>query len=255
MKRVMVNGELIEPGLAAVPVDDPGFTTGWTVFETARVVRGELPQRDRHLQRLAASAQAAWVPCPPRSVLEEELEILLRGVSALARLRVTLSGSGLRVWTLDPLDAGRRGQPVRAARGPHGHEPFLGGAVKHGSRAPWRAAVARSGVDEVLLVEDGRFTEATTAAIVVVRRGALVTAPQDGTVLASTTVDAIVEDAAALQIPVVWERPEASGPWDGLYLASATRWLSPVVELDGVPLGGWEPVGRRLLEVDVARTA
>lgn len=252
--RAIIDGEEVQAERACVPVEDPGFTTGWTVFETARVIGGAIPQRARHLVRLRASADAACVPCPDESVLEGEIDRILRDGPALARLRITLSGSGLRVLTLGALDPSRRGEPVRAVRGPHGQEPFLGGRVKHGSRAPWRAAVARSGVDEVLLVHDGHFTEATTAAIVAVIDGALWTAPDDGRILASTTVEQLEEDARSLGIPVFREAPTARGPWQGLYVASATRWLSPVVQLDGEVLAGWEPVGEALLAVDVART-
>lgn len=253
--RASIDGREVAPQDAVVPVDDEGFTTGWTVFETARVIGGGVPRLAAHLARLRASAASACVPCPLSDVLEAEVRALIEGGPALARLRITLSGSGRRALTLSPLDPSRRGSPVRAVRGPHHDEPFLGGAVKHGSRAGWRAAVARSGVDEVLLVDgSGRFTEATTAAVVAVVDGALWTAPDDGRILASTTVEAILEDAAALGIDVRREGPPAAGPWDGLYVASATRWLSPVVSLDGVALPGWEPVGRDLLAVDASRT-
>ena len=131
-------------------------------------------------------------------------------------------------------------------RGPHREDPFLGGRVKHGSRLPWVIAVKRSGVDEVLLVEDGRFVEGTTSGVLAVVDGTLVTAPDDGAALVSTTVARILERAERLGVPVRRERVDAQGPWDGLYIASATRDLAPVVELDGEPLPGWDPVGRRL---------
>ncbi|HMV65890.1 MAG TPA: aminotransferase class IV, partial [Myxococcota bacterium] len=137
--------------------------------------------------------------------------------------------------------------PVRAARGPHRDEPFLGGRPKHSSRAPWAVAVARSGVDDVLLVDaSGRFTEGTTCGILAVLDGVLWTAPDDGRILPSTTVIDVVRRAEALGVPVRREGPPADGPWDGLYVASATRDLAPVVELDGAALPGWEPVGRRI---------
>ena len=44
------------------------------------------------------------------------------------------------------------------------------------------------------------------------------------------------------------EGPPAAGPWDGLYIASVTRDLCPVVEIDGVALPGWDPVGKRLAD-------
>lgn len=242
-----VDGHIVPLAEAALPVTDPAVTLGWTVFETAEVREGRVPLLDRHLSRLAESARDALVPLPPLPQVRGWVEALASHHGGGARLRITASASGRVVLTAVDLDASRRGAPVRCVRGPHVDEPFLGGSVKHGSRAPWAVAVKRSGVDDVLRVDTlGRFTEATTAAILAVIDGTLWTAPHDGRILASTTVAELLERAEALGVPVRREGPPAAGPWDGLYLASATRWLAPVVELDGQPLPGWEPVGRRL---------
>jgi len=76
--------------------------------------------------------------------------------------------------------------------------------------------------------------------------GALWLAPDDGRVLPSTTVDAVLARADRLGIRWRREGPPAAGPWQGLYVASTTRDLAPVVELDGDVLPGWESVGRAL---------
>ncbi|MCB9680299.1 MAG: aminotransferase class IV [Alphaproteobacteria bacterium] len=244
-----IDGHLVPLADARVPVDDPGFTVGWTVFDTAEVVEGAVPRLDAHLDRLAASAAAACVPLPAREHLADWATALAAAHGGRARLRITVSGSGLCVLTATPLSAARRGASITAVRGPHVDDPFLGGAVKHGSRAPWIVAVKRSGADEVLLVDaHGRFTEATTAGIVAIVDGVLFTAPEDGRILPSTTVHVVLDRAAALGVPVVREGARADGPWDALYVASATRWLAPVIRLDGAPLPGWDPVGRALAE-------
>ena len=95
---------------------------------------------------------------------------------------------------------------------------------------------------------DGRFTEGTSSAILAVIDGALWTAPHDGRILESTTCIEILERAEAAGIPVVRRGAPASGPWAGLYIASTTRDLAPVAELDGESLSGWEPVGQLLRE-------
>lgn len=251
MGWAMVDGRLVPLSEACVPADDPAVTTGWSVFETL-VAHGDRPERiGEHLSRLARSAAAARIAMPATDLLEREVIEVARRVGE-ARVRVTLTGGGRRLVTATPLEQGRRHRPVRAIRGPHRDEPFLGGAVKHGSRAPWVVAVAASGVDEVLLVADDRFTEGTQAAILAVIDGEIWTAPHDGRILESTTCLALLERARALGIPVRREAPPARGPWDGLYVASVTRHLAPVVELDGEPLPGWEPVGRRLVADDDA---
>lgn len=249
MGWAIVDGRIVPLSEACVPADDPAVTLGWSVFETL-VARGGRPERlAEHLARLRRSAEAAALGMPPAEALEREVAELAARVGD-ARVRVTLTGGGRRLVTAVPLEEGRRHRPVRAKRGAHRDEPFLGGSVKHGSRAPWAVAVARSGVDEILLVSEGRLLEATSAAILAVVDGVLWTAPHDGRILESTTCLGLLDRAAALGIPVRREAPLARGPWDGLYVASVTRHLAPVVELDGEALPGWEEVGRRLAADD-----
>jgi len=235
---------------AFIPVTDPALTVGHAVFDTLRSeVDGTVVRLDAHLERLARSAAAVDIAMPALAELADEIRSVAARIDGSARIRVTLTGGGRRAVAATPLDTSRIGHPVRAVRGVHADEPYLGGGIKHGSRAPWIVAVQRSGVDEVLLVDaDGRFTEGTTCAILAVRDGVLYTAPHDGRILPSTTLKALLERAEALGIRCVRQGPDASGPWDGLYVASTTRKLAPVIELDGASLQGWDPVGRRLAD-------
>ncbi len=241
----LMDGSIVPLEEARFPVTDPGFTRGWTVFETMRVQDGAVPLLRQHLERLQNSASEACIPFPDG--LEDEVRRLAAMGHGPCRLRITLSGSGRHALTLHPLPKDRWGAPVRCITGPHVDDPFLPGSVKHGSRAGWVVAVRRAGVDEVLLVDaGGRFTEGTTSGILAVYGGTVFTAPHDGRILPSTTVNQLLEAATTLGIPVVREGALAHGPLDGLYIASATRGLAPVIALDGVPLPGWEPIGRDL---------
>ena len=230
---------------ACVPADDPAVTLGWSVFETLVLPGAELAL---HFDRLEQSCRRAYVPMPSRDLLRDEIASVGEHVDgAGVRVRITLTGGGRRIVRGDVLDPSRRHGPMRAVRGAHRDEPVLGGAVKHGSRLPWIVAVRESGVDEVLMVDaQGRFTEGTTCGILAVIDGVLYTAPFDGRILESTTVTDILQRARALGVEVRREGPPARGPWDGLYVASATRDLAPVVELDGEALATWDPVGRAL---------
>jgi len=226
---------------------DRGFLVGWTVFETALALDGRIPVLQLHLDRLAESCAEADIALPPE-VRSEMLDLAGR-VAGRARVRVTLSGSGLRIVSAEPVSLERFGQPVRCARGRFCADPYLSGAVKHGSRAGWVVAVRRSGVDEVLLVDEhGRFTEGTTCGIVAVCDGEVFTAPNDGRILPSTTISQLIDLAQSRGVAVHRVGALAEGPWDGLYIASATRGLAPVIELDGKSVGGMEPVGRMLHE-------
>lgn len=239
----------VETPLAAatMPVTDVAFLRGWSVFETLAMPGADL---DLHLGRLEASCAAAAVPCPPRALLIAEVESLARRIGGRARVRITLSGSGLRVVTAEPATPGRPHAPVRCARVPHVDDPFVPGFVKHGSRLGWEVALARAGVDDLLRVRDGRFTEGTRSGVLATRDGRLFTAPHDGTILESTTVTRLLGLAEGLGIEVVREGPPSEGPWDALYIASSTRSIAPVIELDGVGLPGWCAVGQALARAD-----
>jgi branched-subunit amino acid aminotransferase/4-amino-4-deoxychorismate lyase len=244
----LVDGQGCPLDEATVPITDPAVTAGWTVFETLEVdASGDSPRLASHLERLAGSCQSACIRYPGASLLAREVHRAAARCGYPSRVRITLTGGGRRLVVATPLDTLRRHRPVRVVRGPHVQEPFLGGSVKHGSRAGWTVAVQRSGVDEVVLVDDqGRFTEGTTSGILAVIEGTLVTAPHDGRILASTTVAALIQRAVEIGIPVERRGPPAHGPWEALYIASATRHLAPVIAIDGEPLPGWDPVGLRL---------
>jgi branched-subunit amino acid aminotransferase/4-amino-4-deoxychorismate lyase len=245
--RAWVDGVATPLAEARFPVTDPAVMVGWSVFETLRVEGGRVAGLAEHLERLAGSASAALIELPDRGALAAEVAACAADVGAFGRVRVTLTGGGHRAVTGERMDPSRLHRPIRAARGPWRDEPFLGGAVKHGSRAPWVVAVKRSGLDEVLLVHEGRFKEGTTCAILAVIGGELWTHPEDGSVLASTTVTDIVARAARIGIRARREPIPADGPWDGLYVASVLRDLAPVVDLDGVALPEGDPVGRALM--------
>jgi branched-chain amino acid aminotransferase len=243
----IIDGHRVPLEKAAISVLDPGFTVGWAVFETL-VSSGGVPDHlGDHLDRLEHSAREAAIPPFDRREVEREVHMAAQAVAGRARIRITLTPRPTRVIVAVPLDLERRHRPVTAARGVFREDPYLSGAVKHASRASWMTAVARAGVDEVLLVDGrGRFVEGTTSGVIAVIGGVVFTHPHDGRILESTTVRRLVERAEALDIPVRHEGPPAAGPWDGLYIASVSRHLAPVTLLDGERLSGWDPVGRRL---------
>lgn len=230
---------------AALPLTDPGYLYGWIAFETLDAAPGRDP--GPNLRRLAGSAAALRIPMPDEALLRAEIEAVRAALGGRAWVRVDLTGGGRRLVWGTPVDPARPHRPIRAATAPHLDHPLLAGEVKHRSRAPWIAEVRRRDVDEVLFVDrDGRFTEGTSCAVVASRGGALVTAPWDGRILRSTTLEALLADAAAAGLPVVREGARADEPLDALYVVSTTRVLAPVTVLDGRPLPGGDPLGDRL---------
>lgn len=245
----MVDGRLVPLADATVPVTDVGFTHGWSIFETLEAGPGHDP--GPNLRRLRQSADASLIAVPSDETLRTEIDAVAGKLGGEALVRITITGDGRRIVWATPPEPERRHAPVRCARGEHVDQAFLDGSVKHRSRMGWIVAVKRAGVDEVLFVDAaGRFTEGTSCAVLAVIDGVVWTAPWDGRILRSTTLARLLDHCHALGIEVRREGPPASGPWDALYIASTTRSIAPVVELDGQALAGWDPVGLQLSAAD-----
>ncbi|MEQ1569583.1 MAG: aminotransferase class IV [Myxococcota bacterium] len=245
----VVDGVLVPLHDARVPITDVQFTHGLGVFETLEVRPGVDP--GPNLARFAESAAAIGARCPDEAVVRAEIDQVVAAIGGSAWVRLNLTGDGRRQVWATPIEPSRRHVPVRARRATHHDDPLLPGSVKHRSRGAWAAALRRLRVDELLFVDGaGRFTEGTSCAVLAVVDGVVWTARWDGRILRSTTLERLLKHAEALQIPVSRSGPLSEGPWDALYVASTTRSLSPVVELDGRALPAWDPVGAALARAD-----
>ncbi len=240
-----VDGVVTDLANAKLPVWDEAFLSGWTVFETLRVENGVPLYLDRHLLRLERSAASAEVPMPKWKRLMEEVEEVLQGWLSLGRLRITLTGSGRRVVTVEPLDPAVVNGPVRVSMALGAWDPALGPTVKHGNRMGWNLLLKRSGGDDLLLTDSKVLVESVRGAVWAVIDGELWTPPEDQRSLPSISRAVIVERAQRLGIGVRRDYPPLQG-WDALYISSSVRDLCPVVELDGRPLSGLERIGRAL---------
>ena len=133
--QVWINGRLVPPADAAVPVTDHGFVVGDGVFETVRVAKGAPFAWSRHLARLHRSARQLGIEVP---VADAELRggadavIAAAGVED-AKLRLTVTGGP------GPLGSGRSHGPatvVIAVGPPTPWAPTVGVAVSPWTRNP-----------------------------------------------------------------------------------------------------------------------
>ncbi len=237
-RRALVNGV----AGAGIPPDDPGFTRGLNVFDTLRTYGEAIFRLEKHLERLDASAKAMGIPAPDRDVLLSEIE-QVRGPEVI--IRITLTGGGNRVVAVAPIEQAKVGRPVRCARVDMRPNPYLPGHVKHGSRAAWVLAAQHLGVDEVLFVDPaGHILEANRSNVFAVVDGTLWTPPAD-LALVGVTRGALLDAAAEAGLPLTVAPLPARSEFQELYLSSTLKELAPVIELDGVPVGGG-PLGARL---------
>jgi len=243
---VLFNGQRSPDGRIELDAADPGFTLGMAVFETLRTYDGALFRLDEHIERLCASALAMGLRDPDGDRIAAELEDAAEALGQEAMVRVTLTAGGARVVRAAPLPSVPN--PFRCATRVFVPPVWLDGTVKHTSRAFSRRAVAESGVDEVLWVDDeGFFLEGTRSNVFAVIGDRLVTPPVDGRLLAGVTRSALIDAAYDAGVPVeVRPIPAAEGA-DELYVASTLKELTAIDELDGQPTNGAGPVGARVL--------
>src|SRR3954468_16987670 len=93
MTKVWLNGRLVAPEDALVPVADHGLTVGDGLFETMKVIDGQPFALTRHLARLQRTASGLGLGVPPvdelRAAVEATSESNQPGVG---RVRLTVTG-------------------------------------------------------------------------------------------------------------------------------------------------------------------
>jgi len=241
---------------------DLALLRGEAVFETMRVYRGRPFRLGAHLQRLAASAAALQVTLPPG--LEElvaEAVGACEGGDGMVRLVCTRGAEdelvstafvvvtevpdgheeqrrrGLRVALLtlaaDPL--------VRAAA------PWLLAGVKSTSyavnMAAQRAAQTRGADDAVFVGLGGELLEAPTANLWWRSGRVLHTPALDLGILAGVTraVLIVLAPGAGYRIVEGVFTTDDLVAADEAFLTSSVREVMPVIQVDGVPIGGGRP--------------
>ncbi len=250
-----------------VYADDLGLTRGDGCFDATLVCAVDPaggPRRilhlDRHLARLARSAAALDLECPPepewRALVEQAVgHPLAPAGQAMLKLVLTrgreVHGGGvlayLTVTALPEATLALRAHGVEAvtiSRGmtsdAYADVPWLLGGVKTISyamnMAAYREAARRGVSDAVFVSTDGFILEGPTSALVMRNGQWLTTTPVGATgVLASITADTMFEAAKADGFTVMHRlmRPDQVYSADGVWLVSSVRGVIPVRRLDG----------------------
>jgi len=68
---VRIDGELLDPSTATIPVTDIGFIRGFGVFEVIRGLGGQCVRLDAHIERLGRSAAMLGIDLPDAATLAE----------------------------------------------------------------------------------------------------------------------------------------------------------------------------------------
>jgi len=274
---VMIDGRPMTPEAAKVSVFDRGFLYGDSVFEALRTYGGRPFALDRHLARLASSAERVFIELPVsveqigREVesgivgagnTESQVRIMLtRGVGEMLGLDPGLSRHPLRVVIVTPLkslppEAYLDGVAVVSYRTERvtDHNAAAGAKVGNYLVAVLATRQARAaGAHEALIVDgQSRVIEgATSNVFAVLADGTLVTPPEEDGILLGITREILLAVADDLKLPVrlaslpLAELKKAAE----VFVSSSIRELVPVVSIDGERVGSGRPgaISQRLL--------
>lgn len=274
MSRIVyVNGEFLPEEQAKVSVFDRAFLFADAVYEVTTVLDGKLVDFEGHAHRLERSLRELNIRNPltigellhlhrevvaRNALVEGDVYLQIgRGVAdrdflmpegvepsvVLFTMQMDITNSpkaqtGIKVISVDDLRWKRR--DIKTVQ------------LLYPSIA--KTAAKAAGVDDAWFVEDGCVTEGSSNnAYIVTRDGRIVTRQIGHEILSGITRAAVLRFAREAQMAVE-ERPfsiqEAQEAAEA-FITSATTFVTPVVEIDGVTLGAGTPgpVAKRLREI------
>jgi branched-chain amino acid aminotransferase len=273
---VYVNGRIAPADQAVVPVYDHGFVYGEGVYETLRTYNLVPFLYQRHVDRLRQSAARILLDVPfDDGTLLSWIEQTIAAAGDLheAYIRILLTrGVGdlnydpkstptpTTVIIVKPFEAPaprvfQEGIRISLVEMLRNHPQSVNPRIKSNNllnNAMAMQAAYRAGAEEGLMCNyRGELTECSQANFFLVRGEAVLTPPTDAGLLEGVTRAFIFELGRELGIDVREETllPKDLADADEMFITSTTRELSPVVNVDGRPVGTGKPgpITKRLL--------
>ena len=272
-RTVYVNGEYLAEEDAKISIFDRAFLMADGVYEVTSILDGKICEFSGHVARLHRSLNEMGIatPCSDEELLEIHRELIRRndltegtiylqvtrgehdrdfawpddlvpGLVLFTQARDLLNSPtaarGLRVVSLDDLRWQRR--DIKTVQ------------LLFPSLAKMEAK--SQGKDDAWLVEDGHVTEGTSNnTYIVTEDGTIVTRNLSNSLLHGITRASVLKLAAEAQMKVE-ERPftiEEAQKAREAFMTSASSFVTPVIEIDGVELNGGTPgpLSQRLREI------
>ncbi|EEE37524.1 D-alanine aminotransferase [Rhodobacteraceae bacterium KLH11] len=274
-RTVYVNGEYLPETEARVSIFDRGFLMADAVYEVTSVLDGKLIDFEGHAVRLKRSLDALQIaePCSKDDLLEIHRKLVdLNGIDeGLIYLQVSRGSDGDRDFVFPSADtrptlvlftqnkpgladspAAQKGAKIISIDDIRwGRRDIKTVQLLYPSMGKMMAKAA--GCDDAWMVEDGYVTEGTSNNAYFVKNGKIVTRPLSSDILHGITRKAVLRMAAEAQM-VVEERLftiDEAKEADEAFVTSASAFVMPVIEIDGVTLGDGTPgpIARRLREI------
>ncbi|WP_417726862.1 D-amino-acid transaminase [Roseovarius sp.] len=276
MRTVYVSGEYLPETEATVSIFDRGFLMADGVYEVTSVLGGKLIDFGGHLARLERSLNELDMKKP--AAFDDLLEIhreLVRAndiVDGLVYLQITRGSDGDRDFVFPDAETteptvvlftqskpGLADNPVAKK----GIKIISIEDIRWGRRdiktvqllypSMGKMMAKKAGCDDAWMVEDGHVTEGTSNNAYIVKGNRIITRQLSNDILHGITRAAVLRFAREAQMEVE-ERAftiEEAKDADEAFVTSASAFVMPVVEIDGVALGGGVPgmVTARLREI------
>ena len=274
-RTVYVNGDYLPETEATVSIFDRGFLMADGVYEVTSVLDGKLIDFEGHAVRLQRSLdelemQAA---CSKDELLAIHRELVERNgiVEGLVYLQITRGSDGDRDFVFPSADtkptivlftqnkpnladnpAAKKGAKIISIEDIRwGRRDIKTIQLLYPSMGKMMAK--KAGCDDAWLIEDGYVTEGTSNNAYFVKDGVIVTRPLSTEILHGITRKAVLRIAAEAQLKIeerLFTMDEAKEA-DEAFTTSASAFVMPVVEIDGVQLGDGTPgpIAKRLREI------
>ena len=263
-RTVYVNGDFVAEEDAKISVFDRGFLMADAVYEVTTVVDKKLIDYPAHMVRLKRSLDELQMDPPAQmdQLTDIHKELVARNdlTNGLIYLQVS-RGVADRDFTYPA-----KGTPTSLVLFTQAKDPLENKLVETGARVVtvpdlrWgrrdiktvqllypsmaKMAAKNAGVDDAWFEEDGMINEGTSNNTwIVTKDGKLVTRHLSHSILHGITRKATLRCAELLQMEVE-ERPfskEEAQEAAEAFFTSASAFVCPVVELDGVPIGEGKP--------------
>jgi D-alanine transaminase len=277
MSRIVyVNGEYLPEEDAKISIFDRGFLMADGVYEVTSILDGKLIDFPGHAKRLERSLSELDMANP---VTMDELLAIHRAlvakndiVEGLVYLQITRGAPGDRDFAFpDPAEtpstivlftqnkpgladspAAKKGTKVISIEDIRwGRRDIKTVQLLYPSMGKMMAK--KAGCDDAWMVEDGFVTEGTSNNAYIVKGGKIITRELSTDILHGITRAAVLRLAAEAQMEVeernftIDEAKQA----DEAFTTSASAFVMPVVEIDGVALGDGTPgaIAKRLREI------
>lgn len=279
MSRIVyVNGAFVPESEARLSVFDRGLLFADAVYEVTAVIEGALVDFEAHQRRLRRSLSELGIDFDPEGIdlagihhslirrngVEEGLVYLqvTRGPADRSFVQPRDATPSLVLFTqamplIDSADA-RRGLRVITRPDLRWHRRDVK-TTQLLYPSMMKSLAVEAGVDDVWMTEGGEITEASSSnAHILTADGRLVTRPLSNDILHGITRGAVLEYAQESGV-VVEERaftPQEARLATEAFNTSATAFVTPVVEIDGEPIGSGRPgeATARLREIYIARS-